>query len=82
MGVPSSGLAGTWRFSIGCLPARKVSAVICSPPNANCADYTRAELGFYSPIAMEGTAWFALFSTVFLACQGRGQGKVYFSFSN
>ena len=29
---------------------------------------------------MEGAAWFALFSTVFLACQSRGQGKVYFSF--
>lgn len=46
------------------------------------ASYTLAELGFYGPMAMEGAAWFALFSTVFLASQGRGQGKVYFSFSN
>ena len=47
------------------------------------ANYTRAgELGFYGPTAMEGAAWFALFSTVFLASQGSGQGKVYFSFSN
>lgn len=44
------------------------------------ANYTRAQLGFYGPTAMEGAAWFALFSTVFLASQGRGQGKVYFSF--
>ena len=46
------------------------------------ANYARAELGFHGPMAMEGAAWFALFSTVFLASQGRGQGKVYFSFSN
>lgn len=46
------------------------------------ANYTLAELGFCGRMAMEGAAWFALFSTVFLACQGRGQGKVYFSFSN
>lgn len=50
--------------------------------DANRSDYTRAQLGFYGPTAMEGAAWFALFSTVFVASQGRGQGKVYFSFSN
>ena len=75
------------RFSFGCLPARKwasgfLLAAKCKLMQID-ANYTRAgELGFYGPTAMEGAAWFALFSTVFLASQGRGQGKVYFSFSN
>ena len=75
--------AGTGRVSLGCLPARKWASGHLLAAKCKLMQITLVpNLFFYAPIAMEGAALFALFSTVFLVCRGRGQGKVYFSFSN